>query len=99
MSYGQIPYNDVMRKTGRIEVRVSIEDKNAIVAAAAIEHTTPTEFVRTAVLNQIYRVQARSDRTMMSAEQFDALVAALDVPDDTPNLARAFAHERRFVQR
>lgn len=34
----------------------------------------------------------------MPTEQFDALVAALDVQDDAPNLARAFAHERRFVR-
>ena len=26
-------------------------------------------------------------------------IAALDVPDDTPNLARAFARKRRFSQR
>lgn len=88
-----------MSKTERIELRVSPEDKDAIAAAAALEHTTTTEFVRTAVLELTHRVQARSDRTLMPAEQFDALVAALDVADDTPNLARAFAHERRFVQR
>jgi len=35
----------------------------------------------------------------MPAEQFDSLVAALDVADDTPNLARAFARKRRFIQR
>lgn len=44
-------------------------------------------------------VQARPDRTLMSAEQFDALGAALDVADDTPNLAQEFARPRRFVQR
>lgn len=87
-----------MSKTERIELRVSAEDKDAIAAAAAMEHTTTTEFVRTAVLDRTHRVQARADRTLMPAEQFDALVAALDVIDDTPNLERAFGQQRRFVQ-
>lgn len=88
-----------MSKTERIELRVSADDKDAIMAAATMERTTATDFVRGAVLDRIRHVQARADRTLMPAEQFDALVAALDVPDDTRNLARAFARERRFVQR
>lgn len=88
-----------MSKTERIELRVSADDKDAIAAAASMEHTTTTEFVRDAVLGRVQHVRARADRTLMPAEQFDALVAALDVPDDTPNLARAFALKRRFAQR
>ena len=88
-----------MSKTERIELRVSAEDKEAIAAAAAMEQTTTTEFVRDAVLGRAQHVQARSDRTLMPAEQFDALVTALDVADDTPSLARALARERRFAQR
>ncbi len=88
-----------MSKTERIELRVSAEDKDAIAAAAVMEHTTTTEFVRDAVLARAQHVHARADRTLMLAEQFDELVAALDVADDTPHLARAFAHQRRFVRR
>ena len=88
-----------MSKTERIELRVSADDKQAIAAAAAMEHITTTEFVREAVLDRTQYVRARADRTLMPAEQFDALVAALDVADDAPNLARAFARQRRFVQR
>jgi len=94
-----LSYGDSMSKTERIELRVSVDDKAAIAAAAAMEHTTTTEFVRDAVLDRARHVRARADRTLMPAEQFDALVAALDVADDTPNLARAFAHQRRFRQR
>lgn len=86
-------------KTERIELRVSAEDKVAIAAAAAMERTTTTEFVRDAVLARAQHVQARADRTLMPAEQFDELVAALDAADDAPNLARAFARQRRFVRR
>ena len=95
MSYNRC----VVRKTERIELRVSAEDKDNIAAAAAMEHTTTTEFVREAVLDRAQHVRARAERTLMPAEQFDALVAALDVADDTPNLAQAFARRRRFVQR
>ena len=98
-AYGRMSYNDGISKTERIELRVSPEDKDAITAAAAMEHTTTTEFVRHAVLERAQHVQARSDRTLMPAEQFDALVAALDTADDAPNLARAFARPRRFVAR
>lgn len=37
--------------------------------------------------------------TTMPAEQFDELVDSLDVPDETPNLERAFKRERSFTQR
>ncbi|MGL5852397.1 MAG: DUF1778 domain-containing protein [Phycicoccus sp.] len=88
-----------MSKTERIELRVSAEDKSDIVAAAAMTHVTATDFVRSAVLDRVRHVRARADRTLMPPEQFDALIAALDVPDDAPNLARAFAPPRRFAQR
>lgn len=88
-----------MRKTERIELRVSATDKGVIAAAAAMEQTTTTEFVRQAVLDRAQHVRARSDRTLMPADQFDLLVNALDVADDIPNLARALARPRRFVQR
>jgi uncharacterized protein (DUF1778 family) len=96
---GQVSYDHGMSKTERIELRVSAEDKHAIAAAAAMEHTTTTEFVRHAVLERAQHVHARAHRTLMPAEQFDALVAALDIADDTPSLAQAFARPRRFVQR
>lgn len=89
----------VMSMSERIELRVSAGDKEAITAAAAMEQTTTTEFVRNAVLARAQHVRARANRTLMPAEQFDALVAALDVADETPNLARAFADTRRFIQR
>lgn len=88
-----------MSKTERIELRVSADDKDAIAAAAEMEHTTTTDFVRDAVLDRAQHVRARADRTLMPAEQFDALIAALDVPDETPTLARTFAHKRRFTHR
>ncbi len=40
-----------------------------------------------------------SDRTVMAAEQFDTLITALEVPEDTQNLPHLFKQERRFIQR
>lgn len=88
-----------MTRTERIELRVTADDKSVITQAATLEHVTTTEFVRAAVLDRVRHVRARADRTLMPAKQFDALVAALDVPDDAPTLARAFARERTFVRR
>lgn len=88
-----------MSKSERIELRVSPADKEAIAAAAAMEHATTTDFVRRAVLDRAQYVRARADHTLMPAAQFDGLVAALDTPDDTPALAREVARRRRFVQR
>lgn len=97
--YGCLSYSEGMSKSERIELRVSTDDKDAITAAAEMEHTTTTDFVREAVLDRAQHVRARADRTLMPAEQFDALVASLDEPDDTPNLARTFAHKRGFTHR
>jgi uncharacterized protein (DUF1778 family) len=87
-----------MSRTERIELRVCADDKAAIVAAAAAEQVTTTDFVRDAVLDRVQHLRARADRTLMPAAQFNALVASLDVADQTPNLARAFASRRRFAQ-
>ena len=59
-----------MSKTERIEVRVSADDKHAIAAAAAMEHTTTTEFVRVAVL------EARGDAPRGGTGSFGAITNA-----------------------
>lgn len=87
-------------KTERMELRVSEADKTAIAEAAALENTTPSEFARHAALEAAHRLHARASvTTLMPADQFDALIESLDVPDHAPHLARAFAHKRRFTQR
>ncbi len=82
----------------RIEVRVSAADKAAIASAAALEEASPTEFVRRAVLVRVRVALARSDYTLMSAEEFDRLIASLEIPDEAPNLAKAFGRTGPFVQ-
>lgn len=97
--YGSLSYSEGMSKTERIELRVSSDDKDAIESAAEMEHTNTTDFVRDAVLERVQHVRARADRTLMPAEQFDTMMESIDAADNTPTLARAFAHKRRFLQR
>jgi uncharacterized protein (DUF1778 family) len=42
-------------------------------------------------------VLASPDVTLMPAEQFDELIAALDEPDEIPALRQAAARPRRYV--
>ena len=44
-------------------------------------------------------VLARADVTMMPAEQFDELLASLDVADEASTLARLGQSERRYVRK
>ncbi len=55
-------------------------------------------FVLSAAAAAADRVLARSDHTVMPADQFDSLMASLDVPDEAPNLACAAARPRRFIR-
>ena len=41
-------------------------------------------------------VLARADTTLMPAEQFDALMSSLEVPDEAPTLLEAASPPRRF---
>lgn len=52
-------------------------------------------FVLDAVATAAERVLAEPDQTMMPADQFDALIASLDTPDQAPKLAQVAAKQRR----
>jgi uncharacterized protein (DUF1778 family) len=45
------------------------------------------------------KVLGRNDVTMLPAEQFDQLVATLDIPDDAPELAKPASRPRRYIRR
>ncbi len=83
-------------KTDRFEVRVAARSHQQIKAAAEAVNETTSEFIRNAALDRADKILALSNRTLMPAEQFDALINALDVPDEAPELARLAAQQRRF---
>jgi uncharacterized protein (DUF1778 family) len=67
--------------SGRFEFRVRPELKQRIEYAAALVHETASDFARTAVEDRVATVvREHSLVTPVSADFFDALLAALDEP-------------------
>jgi uncharacterized protein (DUF1778 family) len=85
-----------MAKTQRIEMRADPESEDRISRAAAIQRVSVSAFILDAATAAADRVLARTDTTTMAADQFDAMIAAIDVADEAPHLARVAARRRRF---
>lgn len=83
-------------KTERLEVRVDAATKARIEDAAARLDQSTSVFVIHAVTAEADRVLARAEATMMSADQFDVMLTALDMPDESPALARLTQRDRRY---
>lgn len=82
----------------RLNFRISAEAEARLRAAADASQQTLTEFVLGAAEERADEVLA--SRTVIPAEYFDQLLAALDAPPEPmPALARAAKRQRRFVQR
>ena len=79
------------RTTTRLELRLPAQEKADIEEAARLSGRTVTEYVRTAARDAALTDLARS--VIVSAETFDALLAALDSPP-APNPAMDRAHLR-----
>ena len=65
-------------KTRRLEARLDPETDEAIAAAAALLRESVSAFVVRSARAEADRVLARGDVTLMPAEQFDAMLEALD---------------------
>ncbi|MEV0335893.1 DUF1778 domain-containing protein [Nocardia sp. NPDC050717] len=86
-------------KSQRVEVRLDKERQTQLQAAADAVNETLSEFIRAAAFDRADRILALSSRTLMPAEQFDAMMSSLDAPDEAPALAKAAAKPRVFVRR
>jgi len=84
-------------KTERIEIRADADSQDRIARAAQVVHESVSTFVLNAATAAADRILGRTDRTLMPAKQYDALMAALDQPDEAPGLARAAARRRRYT--
>jgi uncharacterized protein (DUF1778 family) len=82
-------------KTERIELRADAASARDIALAAQMLHLSVSAFILQAAAAEAGRVLARTDHTMMPAEQFDHMMASLDQPDEAPNLARAARRRRK----
>ena len=81
-------------KTERIEMRADAQSSARIAEAAEAKHVTVSAFVLEAAVKAADHVLARSDVTVMPVEQFDQLIASLDVPDEAPALSRLARGDR-----
>jgi uncharacterized protein (DUF1778 family) len=80
---------DVAVKTDRMEARVSPEERARIEQAAAVKGLSVSAFLVSAAVERADEVIEAATVTVMPADYFDALLAALDEPDAAPHLARA----------
>lgn len=75
-------------KTRRVELRTDEATDQFISEAAELLHVTKSAFVTDAARRAAGKVIARSDVTLMSPVVFDTMMAALDIPDESPELAK-----------
>ncbi len=82
-----------MAKTARIEVRTDAEREALLKRAAGLTNQTLTNFILEAAEERALRVVAEANTTVVPAEYFDELLAALERPP-TPNPALRDAAKR-----
>lgn len=75
-------------KTRRVELRTDEATDQLISEAADLLHVTKSAFVTDAARRAAEKVIARSDVTLMSPVVFDTMMASLDIPDESPELAK-----------
>jgi uncharacterized protein (DUF1778 family) len=74
-------------KSRRLELRTDETTDRLIAEAAELLHMTKSAFVTDAARQAAQKVIARSDVTLMAPEVFDVMMASLDVPDESTELA------------
>ena len=81
-------------KTKRLELRTDEETEWLISEASMLLHVSKTAFVEDAARQAARKVVARADVTVMAANVFDSMIAALDRPDQSEELAQLAALPR-----
>ncbi|MFM8895706.1 MAG: DUF1778 domain-containing protein [Actinomycetales bacterium] len=82
----------------RLEARIDPELDELIEDAARQLHVTKTAFVTDALREAALRVTARAETTLMDDRVFDAMLASLEIADDSPTLADLAALPRRITR-
>lgn len=76
-------------KTNRLEARLTSSQRRQIEQAAELAGESMSSFVVLAALKRAEAVLTEGATTVLPADYFDELVAALDEPDEAPRLSRA----------
>ena len=82
----------------RLEARIAPELDELIEDAARQLRVTKTAFVTDTLREAALRVTARAETTLMDDRIFDAMLASLEVADDSPALADLAALPRRITR-
>ncbi|MDR1294509.1 MAG: DUF1778 domain-containing protein [Bifidobacteriaceae bacterium] len=85
-------------RSRRFEGRIDPESDSLIAEAATVTGQSKAAFMVASARQAAERILGRADVTLMSAEQFDALIASLDQPDALPLIERALAGPRKFLR-
>ena len=85
-------------KKRRIELRTDEATDQLISEAADLLHVTKSAFVTDAARQAAEKIIARSDVTLMSPAVFDTMMASLDIPDESPELAELAKLPRLITQ-
>lgn len=83
-------------KTRRLELRTDESTDELITEAAELLHVSKSAFVTEAARQAAQKIISRSDVTLMAPEVFDAMMASLNVPDESAELARLAQLPRRI---
>lgn len=67
-------------RSEKLDLRVSPEAKHTLRRAAMVAHQSISEFVLQTALNKAEEVLAEQTQVMLSAQDWQAFVAALDAP-------------------
>lgn len=86
-------------KEARLEVRLDQATKARVERAAELSKQSTSSFVVAAAADAADKVLARADVTIMPAEQFDDLLAALDTADEAPNLVKLNSGHRGYARK
>jgi uncharacterized protein (DUF1778 family) len=82
-------------KTGRIEARLSADERRQIDRAAQLAGQSVSSFLVSAAVEKAEQVIAERSVTSVPADYFDRLVAEIDKAERSPRLARAAKRARR----
>lgn len=82
-------------KTDRLEARLSPDERERIEQAASTTGLSVSAFVVEVAVERADEIIAAATTTVVPADYFDDLLAALDEADEAPRLAEAAKQSRR----
>lgn len=85
-------------KTDRLETRLSPDERARIERAASTAGVSMSAFMVGAAVDRAEEIIAAATTTVVPANYFDGLLAALDEPEAAPHLARAAKRSRRTAR-